>query len=164
MSGFILNGIGALLGFLKIGIVAYSVSKNDLISFFLYIAIWGLFASLGEAVRQGARQVANDMNWQKFGGVAKCESTQILPFSVIVLIACLIVPNLRASVKVSDLLITLVAGYLFSFTSLLTGLLESRGAISIANWISLTSQLVLFPVFVYSAKYLNFSFLLGMYL
>lgn len=162
-SGFLLNGIGAFLGFLKMGLVAYNVSKNELVSFFLYLAIWSLFASLGEAVRQGARQVDHKMNTKTLRRVAKFELLQIVPFAIFIVVACYAIPRLNFVTNFSDLFLTMIAGYLFSITSYSTGLLESKGQLSLANLVSLISQLFVFPAFIYTAKYLDFSLILCVY-
>jgi hypothetical protein len=161
-SAFILNGLGALIGLVKMGVVAHAVDFSELSSYFIYLAIWGWFATNGESVRQSMRQRNIATSWSLGFQSIATEWKLLSLFSVITYLVSL-TDFFGKRLNSTDLFITLICGWFFVFTSTYTGLLESNGRIETSNWASLSVSIFTLPVFFLMARTLNFSQILFSY-
>ena len=163
LSGFVVNGSLALIGFLKMGIVANAISSDLLPSYFIYLAIWSWFATNGESVRQASRQTNSSFTWRSGIDAYKQEWKILLPFSIIILLLFLFTEFFDFTFEIRDVLITLFFGWLFVYTSTYTGILESTGRIELANWTTLAMSMFTLTPFLLVSKSGSLSMLLFAY-
>lgn len=162
-SGFFLNGALALIGFLKMGIVANSITSDLLPGYFIYLAIWAWFATNGESVRQATRQTNASFTWKTGIEAYKREWKILLPFSIIICLFFFFTEIFDFTFNIRDVFITLIFGWLFVYASTFTGFLESTGRIELVNWTTLAVSILTLVPFLLVSKLGSLSVLLFVY-
>ena len=162
-SGFVLNGVAAIVGLAKMGVVSHSIDSRLIPTYFTCLAIWGWYAVNGESVRQSTRQQELEFSWKVGLSSFKYEWKLLIPFTIAILVISEFTNVLRDKIRLQDVLITVLCGWLFVYTSTSTGILESRGRIELSNWITLGTSLISLPFFIYLASKASFSILLTVY-
>jgi hypothetical protein len=161
-SAFILNGISALIGLIKMGVVAHAIDFSELTSYFIYLAIWGWFATNGESVRQATRQRNASSSWRS-GFQSIAAEWKILSIFSFILYLVSRTEFFIVDLTVTNLFITIICGWFFVYTSTYTGLLESSGRIELSNWATLSVSIITMPLFFLIARNSNFSEILFSY-
>jgi hypothetical protein len=163
ISGFLLNGSGAVIGLAKMGIVSHAINPSLLPHYFLDLAIWGWFAINGESVRQFWRQSNEIYSW-KLGLISiKQEWKLLVPFTLVIVVSTQFTTIFNIRIHFAETLVTIFSGWVFVYTSTFTGLLEAKGKVEIANWVTLGCSILTLPVFVIVANHAEFDSILGFY-
>ena len=162
-SGLVLNGVSAVVGLTKMGVVSHSIDARLIPNYFTCLAIWGWYAVNGESVRQSTRQQELRFSWKVGFSSFKYEWKLLIPFTFLILVISEFTNVLKDKIRLQDILITVICGWLFVYTSTSTGILESMGRIELSNWITLGTSLISLPFFIYIASKASFSSLLTVY-
>lgn len=163
ISGFLLNGVNAIIGLAKMGIVSHSINPKLLTNYFLDLAIWGWFAINGESVRQSSRQSITTFSWKSGLISIKQEWKILLPFTIFIIVSTQLTSLFNVRLSLTEILITIMSGWCFVYTSTYTGMLEAKGKVELANWVTLGSSVLTLPLFFLVSTHVGFDFLLGFY-